>query len=192
MSVAFLVPSRGVGMPATGALIAGGLLVVSGVAAGAVALVGPATGREWLGFSFTTLPREVGEFMSILANNLMILGAVLAACFTVQVWAGSDTDDEQASGWAPRLMVSLCDLAVAGSAVGHALIIGLGSGAYGATFVSKLLPHGPFELMALALALALYMSARSRPVSRDEWIGVAAVSAALLAIAAPLEVYAAL
>ena len=51
------------------------------------------------------------------------------------------------------------------------------------------LPHGPVELAAYALALALYLQGRRRALPRSHLARVVAVSVALLAIAAGLETF---
>jgi hypothetical protein len=51
------------------------------------------------------------------------------------------------------------------------------------------LPHGPFELAAYSLALALYLQGRRRPLPVQHVLDVAALSVAVLAVAAALETY---
>ena len=44
----------------------------------------------------------------------------------------------------------------------NVLVVGAALGAYGERMVRAMLPHGPVELAAYALALALYLQGRSR------------------------------
>jgi uncharacterized membrane protein SpoIIM required for sporulation len=55
--------------------------------------------------------------------------------------------------------------------------------------VSSILPHGPFELVAYSLALALYLQGRDRPLPARQILGIAATAILMLAIAAVLETF---
>jgi hypothetical protein len=63
-------------------------------------------------------------------------------------------------------------------------------GAYGSSMAAAILPNGPLELAAFALALSVYRDARRRPVRAARALGHAATGLALLAAAALLETYA--
>jgi hypothetical protein len=161
----------------------------------AISLVDAAGVREWLGFSFPGVAVRFGEVVAILANNLGMLAAVFVACGVVQlgrevaVADGSGGATGRVAKWSARVLAYLCDAAVAASAIGHAVIIGAGVGAYGETMIVALLPHGPLELGAYSLALALYVAARRGPIERGRWAAVGVVCVLGLAVAAPVEVY---
>ena len=70
------------------------------------------------------------------------------------------------------------------------LVVGAAVGGYGTRMVRAMLPHGPVEVAAYALALALYLLGRSRPLPTARLAGTIATSVALLAVAALLETFA--
>ena len=86
-------------------------------------------------------------------------------------------------------MVLLCDAVVVTAAAVHALLVGAGVGAYGGRMIDALLPHGPVELAAYSLALALYGAARRERLSAGRWAAAALGSALGLGLAAVLEVF---
>jgi hypothetical protein len=173
----------------TAALIALSLCGVAAAGAGLVVAIGTAEAREWLGFSFVELPRRPGEVLSILVNNLALLAAIVVAGLIAQFErrlrsrGPGDAADRLARG-----VVRCLDVVVAGSATVHALIVGVGTGGYGGEMVAALLPHGPLELAAYSIAIALYVAARREPVAPGRW-GLIGISVLLLVIAAPIEVY---
>jgi hypothetical protein len=178
-----------------------GLVLVAAAAAVVVSLAPAAEVRDALGYRFEGIPDRAGEVGAILLNNLRLLAGVLAAAAVAQLARGAAGDDSArgaagddsalgalASGFA-RALVWVCDLAVAGSALGHALLIGAAAGAYGDRLLAFLLPHGPFELAAYSVALALYVDARRTTVPARRWIACAAFACAALVLGAPIEVY---
>ena len=67
-------------------------------------------------------------------------------------------------------------------------MVGAALGAYGTRMVLRALPHGPVELAAYSLALALYLQGRRRDLpAAVRGHGRRGVSVALLALAAVLE-----
>jgi hypothetical protein len=182
-------------------LFAGVALALIGVAAATalvVSLAGAATVRDWLDFPFTGIPTQMDDVLAILANNLRMLLALLGACLVAQLGGGIAQETETADHLAwfaegfVRFLVRLCDCLVAASAVGHALLVGAGIGAYGGRMVLALLPQGPFELGVYSLGLALYIRVRREKVSLSWWLVVATTGVLGLLIAAPLEVFVAL
>lgn len=176
-------------------LIGVALVGVAGVAALVAWALGPAAVRAWLGFSFTGIPDELREVGAILANNARILAALLVACVAVG-WARDarlSADSPETHGRVAAafgvFLVCVCDAFIGGLAVVHAVIIGVGGAAYGDEMVAALVPHGPIELVAYSLALAVYVEVRRRPVERRRILAIAAIAFAGLALAAPLEVY---
>ena len=69
------------------------------------------------------------------------------------------------------------------------LIVAASLGAYGPRMARALLPHGPLELAAFALALALYLQGRRRELPIGHVAATGAASALLLAAAAALETF---
>jgi hypothetical protein len=168
------------------------LISTAAAAALAVSLAAAGEVRDALGYSFEGIPDRPGEVGAILLNNLRLLAGVFAAAAVAQLARGTDAEHSTigalASGFG-RMLVWVCDLAVAASALGHALLIGAAAGAYGERLLAFLLPHGPLELAAYSAALALYVEARRTRVPARRWVACAAFALAALALGAPLEVY---
>ena len=92
-------------------------------------------------------------------------------------------------GRVQRLILVGGELILAGVIVANVLVVGAGLGAYGERMARAELPHGPVELAAYALALALYLQGRRRLLPAAHVAGIAAASVALLALAAALETF---
>ena len=90
---------------------------------------------------------------------------------------------------ARRTLQSLGEAVLCGLAAANTVLVGAGLGAYGSRMARAMLPHGPVELAAFSLALALYLQGRHQRLSSSYLIAAAAASAALLAAAAVLETY---
>ena len=86
-------------------------------------------------------------------------------------------------------MLALLELLVAGQVAFNTLVVGSALGAYGARMVRAMLPHGPVELAALAVALALVIAGCRRSLPVRGMLAWAVVSVGLLAIAAILETW---
>ena len=69
------------------------------------------------------------------------------------------------------------------------IVVGASFGAYGTRMVRAALPHGPVELAAYSLALALYLQGRTRPLPIRHVLAVAALSVSVLALSAVLETF---
>ena len=70
-------------------------------------------------------------------------------------------------GRAQRLILAGGELILAGVIAANVLVVGAGLGAYGERMARAELPHGPVELAAYALALALYLQGRRRALPRQ-------------------------
>ena len=81
------------------------------------------------------------------------------------------------------------ELILAGVIAANVLVVGAALGAYGARMVRASLPHGPVELAAYTLALALYVQGRRRALPTAHLAKTIAASVALLALAAALETF---
>ena len=92
-------------------------------------------------------------------------------------------------GRAQRLILAGGELILAGVIAANVLVVGAGLGGYGERMARAELPHGPVELAAYALALALYLQGRRRALPAVHLARVVAVSVALLALAAALETF---
>jgi len=88
-----------------------------------------------------------------------------------------------------RLLLGGFDALLGVQVAVNLLVVGASVGAYGQRMLAALLPHGPLELAAFALALTVYARARqgALTVPRAATLGAAALLA--LALAALLESY---
>jgi hypothetical protein len=141
--------------------------------------------HSWLHYSFPGVPQRLNAALWIFTNNsrelLGVVGLLLIAQVTVR---GSDGPTR-----VQRLVRTGGELLLAGAIAANVLVVGAAVGAYGDRMVRAMLPHGPVEVAAYTLALALYLQGRSRPLSAVRLTGTIATSVALLAIAALLETF---
>lgn len=152
-----------------------------------VRLADAAAVREWLSFGFPGLPRTPAEAASIFANNARLDAATLVACVVARAaWAGGDGRLETLT---LRGVAVLCDVVLGVVCAFHIAFVGVALGAYGGRVAGAIVPHGPFELAAFALPLAVYIAARRGPVSLRRLGAAAATSLVLMAVAAILEVF---
>jgi hypothetical protein len=169
----------------TAVRITGALLALAALTAVTVRLAAAGPARDLLGFGFAGTPARLGEAVAIFWNNLRLLAAVVLAAVVAQL-ARLEAPDR---GAAIRAVLWLCDAVLIVAAAGHAVLVGSGVGAYGERMVLGLLPHGPVELAAFALGLALYVAARREQVAPWRFAALAAAGVVGLAIAAPMEVF---
>jgi hypothetical protein len=141
--------------------------------------------RGWLGYRFRGLPARPNVAVLIFAHNARAILGVFGLLLIAQLAARHPGGP----GRAQRPILAGGELILAGVIAANVLVVGAGIGAYGARMARAELPHGPVELAAYALALALYLHGRRRalPVRYLAKIGVATV--ALLALAAALETF---
>jgi hypothetical protein len=81
------------------------------------------------------------------------------------------------------------EILLGAAVVANLIVVGASLGAYGTRMLRATLPHGPFELAAYSLALALYLQGRRRSLSLRLVLPVTALSITALALAAVLETY---
>jgi hypothetical protein len=156
--------------------------------AAAVAVVDARRERALLRFGFAHVPHAPGQTLAIVAANLTVLLPFLAMAVLVQArWVCRTAGGRRAFVW-------FCDFVVAVPVL-HNLVLAVGSsvGAYGWQMVLSMLPAGPIELTAFALAASVYLHSRRAPVGLGQ-IGeparVAALSFAVLLLAAVIETFA--
>ncbi len=154
----------------------------------AVAAVDAHRERALLHFGFAHVPHEPGQTLAILSANLTVLLPFLAMAVLVQARAVCRTSGGR------RAFVWFCDFVVAVPVL-HNLVLAVGSsvGAYGWRMVFSMLPAGPIELAAFALAASVYLHSHRTRVRLDQ-IGepalVAALSFTVLLLAAVMETFA--
>jgi hypothetical protein len=90
------------------------------------------------------------------------------------------------------VLLATVDTILALAVAVNTALVGAALGAYGARMLVAMLPHGPLELAAFAIALALYVHARRGPLTVRHVTATAAACLSLLAVASVLETFVAL
>jgi hypothetical protein len=177
-------------MPAT-VCLAGWVAFGLTIACGGIALFvhvwfAPAA-RRWLAFPFAGIPATPGEAARIFIHNLRALGAVGSLLLLAQSmhWNADGAGPRSAH----RMVRGLGEIVLGAAVTANLVVVGASLGAYGAQMAQAALPHGPVEVCAYSLALALYRQGRDRPLPPRRAAAVLAVSVLSLAIAAMLETY---
>ena len=158
-----------------------GVLIVAAIVH--VALAGHA--RAWLGYRFPGLPARPNVAVGIFSHNARAILGVFGLLLVAQLAARRPGGP----GRAQRLILAGGELILTGMIAANVLVVGAGLGAYGERMARAELPHGPVELAAYALALALYLQGRRRALPRGHLTKGVAASVALLALAATLETF---
>lgn len=162
--------------------VAAGFVAVVGLVAGLTVVINPA-GQWALHFGFAHVPRFPRQALAIFLNNLPLLCVPLVMAANVQVRLVI-----RSRGWR-RIYTGFCDLVAMVPVVHTGLIVGQAVGQYGARMVAAMLPSGPVEIAAFAVATAVYVQARRAASIRTLVLLVrpVVVSVVLLAGAAVLE-----
>ena len=144
--------------------------------------------RQALGFPFAGIPANSDAAAAIFVNNARLLAAVFAAVLIAQSpWLAGRTARRGPLGAA---LLAAVDTVLALAVAGNAILVGAAVGAYGTRMIAAVLPHGPLELFAFAMALALHLRAHRGPLEARPILATAAGCLAALALAALLETYA--
>jgi hypothetical protein len=146
-----------------------------------------ASARRWLAFPFTGIPASPGEAASIFVHNLRALGAVWGMLLIAR--SGYSAARNGQPGVVHQKLRRLGEALLGAAVAANVIVIGASVGAYGTRMVRATLPHGPVELAAYSLALALYSQGRNRPLPSRHVLAVAALSVSALALAAVLEAF---
>ena len=110
-----------------------------------------------------------------------VLGGLLIAQITARAYDGP--------GPIQRAVQVGADVSLAAGIAANTLVVGVAIGAYGLRMVRAVLPHGPVELAAYTLAIALYLHGRRRALPARQMAATIATSVTLLAVAAVLETF---
>lgn len=151
----------------------------------AIGFAGPA--RDALGFGFGGLPRTLPEAGAIFLHNARLMGAIAAAVLIVQ--SPRLGRDDGSLGRGGELLRTVVDVTLGVAVVVNAAVVGIAVGAYRGEMVVAMLPHGPIELAAYGLALALYLRARAARLDPRPALGLAACALGLLALGALTEAF---
>jgi hypothetical protein len=167
--------------------VAGSLTIVCVVIALVVHASVEAIARRWLAFPFAMIPARPSEAASIFSHNARALGAVCGLLLIAQSahWNAAGAEP----GPAHRMLRRLGEALLAAAVAANLVVIGASFGAYGTRMVRAALPHGPVELAAYSLALALYLHGRGQRLPARCTVAVLALSVSTLGLAAFLETY---
>jgi hypothetical protein len=147
-----------------------------------VAFAGDA--RRWLGYRFPGVPAHLPTAVWILGHNARGLAGVLGLLMVAQLAVRSPEPSR-----ALLMLQTAGEVVLAGAIATNLLVIGAAIGGYGTRMLVAILPHGPVELAAYSLALALYLSGRRRALPAAHIAAAVCASVALLALAAVLETW---
>jgi len=165
-------------------IVAAALTAAALLTAVVVRLALAAQARRWLGYRFPGVPAHLSTTVWILAHNARGLAGVLGLLTVAQLAARSPGPAR-----AQLVLRSAGEVVIAGAITANLLVIGAAIGGYGTRMLVAMLPHGPVELAAYSLALALYLIGRRRALPAARVAVVACASVALLALAAALETW---
>jgi ABC-type arginine transport system permease subunit len=168
------------------ALIAGALTLAVLAIGLTVDIAAIAPARRLLAFQFRGVPAEPAVAATVFVHNLHALLAIGGALLVAQMpYLGGRAAVERTE-WIRRCA---CDAALAAGIAANVMVIGVSFGAYGTRMIRAALPHGPVELAAYSLGLALYLQGRRRALPARHVLAVSALSTSLLAAAAVLETF---
>ena len=167
--------------------VATALTLACGLVAVVVNTALAAQARRWLAFPFTGIPARPDVAAGIFLHNLRALAGVGGLLLIAQSaqWTRRTDEPTRASATVRLLAEALLGAAVAANLI----VVGASFGAYGTGMLHAALPHGPVELAAYSLVLALYHQGRRRALPGRHVVRVVALSVATLALAAVLETY---
>lgn len=163
--------------------VAGGLLAAIVLTAAVVRLVACAPARRWLDYPFTGVPATAREAAAIFAHN----ARALLGLFGLLLIAQSAARNPGRPSRVQLALRAIAEVILSGVLAANVFVVGAALGAYGTRMVRAMLPHGPVELAAFAVAIALYLQGRTRPLPARQLLVAGAGSAGLLAGAALLE-----
>ena len=103
------------------------------------------------------VPARLDTAVSIFTGNARLLAAVFAAILVAQSpWLAGR---EARRGPVMSALAAAVDAVLALAVAANVALVGGALGAYGERMALAMLPHGPLEMAAYALALALYLRA---------------------------------
>ena len=141
--------------------------------------------RQWLGYTFPGVAARAEVAVVIFAHNARAILGVFGLILVAQLAARRPEGPARVQ----RSVLAAGELLLAGVIAANLLVVGAGLGGYGQRMVRADLPHGPVELAAYALGLALYVQGRQRALPAAHLAEVMVASVALLALAAALETF---
>ena len=131
--------------------------------------------RGWLGYRFPGVPARPDIAVLIFEHNLLALLGVLGVLLIAQIAARAS----DRPGPIQRAVHVCAEVSLAAGIAANTLVVGVAIGAYGLRMVRAVLPHGPIELAAYTLAIALYLHGRRRALPARQIAATIATSLAL-------------
>jgi len=168
------------------AAIAGAVIIATGAIAAVTGLTFASAARRWLSYPFAGIPARPGEAAAIFLHNVQALTAVAGLLLVAQSAHWARNVD---AGPLHRAVRRGGELLLTAGVLANVVLVGASLGAYGPRMVRAVLPHGPAELMAYALALALYLQGRDTPLPTRHALAITGMAISLLALAALLETF---
>src|SRR5947209_7232998 len=159
------------------ATVAGALIIAAGAIAAVTHLTVASAARRWLAYPFTGIPARPGEAVAIFLHNVRALAAVGGLLLIAQSPHWAENAD---AGPLHRATRRGGEALLAAGVSANILVVGASLGAYGSRMIRAVLPHGPVELGAYALALALYIQGRDKPRPASPALAIAPVGATRL------------
>jgi hypothetical protein len=153
------------------------VLVAVLIVAGLVAAVASVQTRRVIAFQFPAGPLGWRGVAVVVFDNARLALAPLAAAYLVEL-----IRPPVGNGWAGwrRALRSGCDAVLGGAVLTNVVIAGASYGAYGLRMARYTLPYAPFELLAFACPLALWLDARRGSPPRRNVLVLCGVAAVLL------------
>ena len=160
------------------------VLVAVLLVAGLVAAVASAQAREVIAYRFPAGTLGWRGVAEVMADNARIALAPIAAAYLVELIRPEIPN--RWSGWR-RALRCACDATLSTVVLTNVVIVGASYGAYGLRMARYTLPYGPFELLAFACPLTLYLDARRASPARAKALALCAMAAVLLTASALME-----
>jgi hypothetical protein len=175
-----------VGTVKLAARVACALAVAVGAIALIIAAIDAGAVRHWLAYPFNGIPARPPEAIAIFLHNARAMAAIGGLLLVAQspYWARN-----AAGGPVHGAIQRAGEALLAAGVAANAVVVGASLGAYRMRMVAAVLPHGPAELAAYALALALYLQGRDQPLPWHHVLAIGALSVSILALAAVLETF---
>ena len=166
------------------ACIAGVVLGAVTLVAALVAAVASAQARQVIAYQFPAGVLGWRGVAVVLLDNFRLAAAPVAATYLVGLIR--PLVGNQWSGWR-RAVRSGCDAALGTAVLTNVVIAGASYGAYGVKMARYTLPYAPFELLAFACPLALYLEARRASPPRAQAVAMCGTAALLLVASSLME-----
>jgi hypothetical protein len=146
-----------------------------------------AAARRSLAYPFTGIPPRFAEAASIFANNLRVAAALAGLLLIAQ---SARCNAPSAEPGPIHTTIQRFGEALLGTVFAvNVIVIGVSFGAYGMRMLRAAMPHGPVELAAYSLSLAVYLRGRRRRLPVGHILAYEALCVVLLALAAALETF---